>query len=65
MHFYVYKDRRGEYRWTLYAANGEPVADSAEGYVRVASCVAGINLIVGRGASIPVRYAPGIIRRRI
>jgi uncharacterized protein YegP (UPF0339 family) len=30
--FYVYKDRAGEYRWTLVAGNNEKVADSAEGY---------------------------------
>lgn len=64
MHFYVFKDRRGEYRWTLYAANGEPVADSAEGYTRLASCIHGIHLVRGRGAAVPIRYAPGILPRR-
>jgi uncharacterized protein YegP (UPF0339 family) len=52
--FVIYKDKRGEYRWRLVAANGEPIADSAEGYVRRADCVAGVNLV--RGASgAPVR----------
>ena len=29
----VYRDSKGEYRWSAKAANGEKVADSAEGYV--------------------------------
>ena len=32
MKFKIYRDRRGEYRWRLIAANGRTVADSAEGY---------------------------------
>jgi uncharacterized protein YegP (UPF0339 family) len=32
--FVMYEDRAGEWRWTLEAANGEPIADSAEGYKR-------------------------------
>lgn len=28
----VYKDIAGEWRWTEYAGNNEPVADSNEGY---------------------------------
>lgn len=29
----IYKDAAGEFRWRLKARNGEPVADSGEGYV--------------------------------
>lgn len=29
----VYEDHKGEYRWGAFAANGERVADSGEGYV--------------------------------
>ena len=28
----VYRDRSGNYRWRLTAENGEPLADSGEGY---------------------------------
>lgn len=31
-HYEVFRDKGGEYRWRLVAANGEPVAQS-EGYV--------------------------------
>lgn len=29
---YIFKDKRGEYRWHLRAGNGKIVADSAESY---------------------------------
>lgn len=29
-----YEDKKGEHRWQLYAANGELVAESGEGYTR-------------------------------
>lgn len=32
--FDVYQDRKGEWRWRLYAANGRTIADSGEGYTR-------------------------------
>jgi uncharacterized protein len=34
MKFVVYKDRKGEWRWRLIAANARKVADSGEGYKR-------------------------------
>lgn len=30
--FEVYKDNKGQFRWRLLAANGEPVASSGEGF---------------------------------
>jgi uncharacterized protein YegP (UPF0339 family) len=32
MKFFMYQDKRGDWRWRLVAANGKTVADSAEGY---------------------------------
>jgi hypothetical protein len=37
--FYIYRDRAGEYRWRLLAANNEIVADSAEGYSSKQGCI--------------------------
>ncbi len=37
-HLKVYKDRRGEFRWTLFASNGRKLADSGEGYKRKLTC---------------------------
>lgn len=33
MHFQIYRDSAGEWRWRLRAANNEIIADSAEGYI--------------------------------
>ncbi len=35
--FEIYKDRAGEWRWRLKAANGKKVGDSGEGYKRAAT----------------------------
>ena len=32
--FQVYRDRKGEWRWRLLAANGRTIADSGEGYAQ-------------------------------
>ncbi len=32
----VYQDKAGEWRWKRVAGNGEIIADSAEGYTRMA-----------------------------
>jgi uncharacterized protein YegP (UPF0339 family) len=37
MHFEIYKDSKGNYRWRLVARNGNIVADSAEDYGRKAA----------------------------
>jgi len=34
MTFVIFKDHRGEWRWSLRARNGRKVADSGEGYQR-------------------------------
>jgi uncharacterized protein len=60
MHFYVYLDTRGEYRWRLIAGNGRTLADSGEGYVRKADCLHAINLIAGGVGGIPIKYQKGI-----
>ena len=54
MRFEVYKDHRKEWRWTLKAANGEPIADSAEGYKNRVDMMRIINRLRG-SASIPVQ----------
>lgn len=53
MKFEVYKDKAGEYRWRLLAANGQLTADSGEDYTRrehahraIAALLASINDVV-------------------
>ena len=52
--FVMYKDAKGEWRWTLYATNAKKIADSAEGYVRKADCVHGARLVasISHGAGV-------------
>ena len=37
-----YKDRRGKWRWRIVACNGRVLADSGQGYKRVADCRTGL-----------------------
>lgn len=39
MKFEIYKDKKGEWRWTLKARNGKKIADSAEGYKQRGKCM--------------------------
>lgn len=49
--FNLYKDKAGEYRWRLRAANNKKVADSAEGYKNKQNALGGIKFVK--------KYAPG------
>lgn len=55
MHFHLYKDAAGEWRWRLIAANGRIVATPGEGYANKSDALAGIDLVKGTNASTPVR----------
>ena len=41
--FEIYQDRRGDWRWRLYARNGRIVADSGEGYARQSGAIAAMR----------------------
>lgn len=43
--FHVYKDKAGEWRWSLKAANGRVIADSGEGYNDRGGCIHSIELV--------------------
>ena len=38
MHFHIYRDQVGEYRWRLKAKNGKIIAASAAGYHLAKAC---------------------------
>jgi uncharacterized protein YegP (UPF0339 family) len=44
MHYRLYKDTAGLWRWRLVASNGRTIADSAESYYNKSDALAGINL---------------------
>ena len=54
MKFTIYKDRRGEYRWRLTAANNRTIADSGEGYVNKSDCAGAIDLVKRYAASAEI-----------
>lgn len=41
--FQVYQDKKGEFRFTLLAKNGEPVALASEGYKTKAACMGAVK----------------------
>ena len=52
--FVLYKDAKGEWRWSLYAANSKIIADGSEGYANKADAIHGIGLVaaIATGAGI-------------
>jgi uncharacterized protein YegP (UPF0339 family) len=53
MAYHVYKDKAGEWRWYLQAANGRKLADSGEGYSDKRDCLDAIEQVKG-SAGAPV-----------
>ena len=45
MKFEIYKDKNGEWRWHLKAANHEKIATSGEGYKNKADALHAIELV--------------------
>lgn len=52
--FVLYRDSRGEWRWTLYAENARKVADSAEGYINRSDAIHAIRLVAALAAEAQV-----------
>lgn len=49
--YWLYRDVRGEWRWTYHASNGLVIAVSSEGYKRRVDCERGIEIMKGSSAS--------------
>ena len=43
--YWLYKDIKGEWRWTYEASNGKTIAVSSEGYIKRADCERGIEIM--------------------
>jgi uncharacterized protein len=41
----IYKDQAGHFRWRYRSANGNIIADSAEGYYNKTDCINGIRIV--------------------
>jgi uncharacterized protein YegP (UPF0339 family) len=55
MKFKIYKDEKGEYRWTLYAVNNKKLADSAEGYKQKKDCLNGMTKVMSTTSETPIK----------
>ena len=49
-----YQDRKGDWRWTLYARNGNVVGASSEGYKTKAKAVANFAAVTAKGPTATV-----------
>jgi len=56
MTFEVYKDKAGEFRWRLKAANGATLATGGEGYKAKADAQHGIELVQKSGTDDKLKY---------
>lgn len=54
MKFIVYKDGKGEWRWSLKAANSKIIADCGEGYKEKRKCLGAIDKVKRGSATAPV-----------
>lgn len=52
--FVLYRDSRGEWRWTLYAENSRKIADCSEGYVNRADAIYGARLVASIANNAPI-----------
>jgi uncharacterized protein YegP (UPF0339 family) len=52
--FEIYKDKAGEYRWRLKAANGAVIGTAGQGYKAKADCKHGIEVIMKGAAKAKV-----------
>ena len=56
MHFEIYKDKAGEWRWRLRSRNNEIVAVSSESYTRKETALASVDLVQGTTRKTDVHY---------
>ena len=52
MAYFIYKDKKGEWRWRLESSNGRIMADSGEGYKTRAGCLRAIKRVQQSGKAM-------------
>lgn len=55
MHFEIYTDKAGEFRWRLVAGNGNIIATGGNGYKHRKDCEHGIDLVKSTTSETAVR----------
>jgi uncharacterized protein YegP (UPF0339 family) len=59
--FDVYRTADGEWRWRLWAKNGNVVADSGEGYKRRGDCMRMVNRLIDNALGAAV-FVEGVLQ---
>ena len=54
--FEVFKDKAGEFRWSLKAANGATLATAGQGYKAKADATRGVDLVKKSGTDAKLKY---------
>ena len=62
MNLKYYKDRRGNWRWTL-TSRGNVIGASTEGYATKAKAIANFERIVAKGASAKVEVVEPVAKK--
>ena len=59
MYYWMYQDSEREWRWTLYAANNQRIADSSDGYRNKQDCQNAIERVKASGEAV-VKDGPSV-----
>lgn len=60
MHYVIFKDGQGLWRWVLYAGNQRKLAESSIGYASKGECQSTISQVKGSGGALILEMAPPV-----
>jgi uncharacterized protein YegP (UPF0339 family) len=52
MHYVIFKDANGLWRWALYAGSNRKIAEASAGYVNKSECQSAISLVKGSAGAL-------------
>lgn len=58
MHYVIFKDTQGLWRWALYAGGNRKIAESSIGFVSKGECQSTISQVKGSGGALIHELAP-------
>ena len=64
MYYWMYQDSARQWRWTLYAANNQRIAESSTGYRDKEDCQDTIEKVKTSGEAV-VKKGPSILAQRL
>lgn len=60
-----HQDRKGDWRWTLYARNGNVIGASSEGYKTKAKAVANFAAVTTKGPTAKVEVVEKAVKKAV